>query len=102
MNARSLFRRKPIAAFFLGVIFPAVLASCTTYNPYTGTYDYDPGKTMAAVGTAALVGSVAAGPPRPPRGDYRRPPQHHHYHSRGPRPGRGAPGRGGRPPRGPR
>jgi len=82
----------------------AILGACTSYNPYTGQYDYDAGKTMAAVGTAALVGSVAHSYDRydyRPPPVYRRPPHHHHYHHNRPhgRPAGRPPGRShGRPP----
>lgn len=55
------------------------LGACATYDPLTGQSYYDPGATMAAVGTAAFVGSVAASSYREPPRSYHRPYYHHHY-----------------------
>lgn len=65
------------AALVAGVLLLG-LSACATYDPRTGQSYYDPGATMAAVGTAAFVGSVAGSYREPPR-PYHRPPHHHHY-----------------------
>jgi hypothetical protein len=55
-----------------------LMGGCTRYNPYTGRYDPDPGKTMVAVGSAALAGSVIYH--EIDRHKYHRPRNHYHYH----------------------
>ena len=95
MNFRHPLLRPPIAAIAAAPVLLVALVSCTSYDPYTGSYEYDAGKTMAAVGTAALIGAIAVAADDD---DYRRPPHHHHYYGAGPRP----PGRPGPPPRPPR
>lgn len=75
MTVRSVYR---VAATLCASALLLMLGACASYDPYSGGYAYDPGETMAAVGTAAFVGSVAYSQRNYRR--YDRPRYHHHYH----------------------
>lgn len=75
--------------FIAVFILSGFISGCTSYDPHTGTYEYDSGKTMVAVGTAALAGSVIYHESNRDKyyehrhyhyKRYRRPPHHYHYH----------------------
>jgi hypothetical protein len=81
MKARLVLRTKSAMVALCVAVLLAALSGCTNYNPYNGQREFAPGKTMAAVGTAAYVGSVVD--THHYRHEYyNRPSYHHHYHHR--------------------
>ncbi len=81
MKARLVLRTRSAMVVLCVAVLVAALSGCTNYNPYTGQREFAPGKTMAAVGTAAYVGSVVD--THHYRHEYyNRPSYHHHYHHR--------------------
>lgn len=67
-----------LAALSISLLL-GIVSGCSSYNPYTGRYEPDPGKTMMAVGGAAFAGSVVHHH-NYHHHNYYRPPYHHHYH----------------------
>ena len=79
-------KRASVFAILLLLVTFCFVAGCTSYDPRSGMYEPDPAKTMMAVGSAAFAGSVLynEGYHEGRHDNYRRPPNHYHYHQSGP------------------